>query len=176
MNISMYGYHVQISGYFVYSFMYTRILFVVVTGIIFKKIVSIFNIDRCILAFRIIWWRITMYVSWWLVWKVVEQSTLVGCPSNSKIWQLFQIWAICDQMSLILAQQHLPNIAHIWILKSNNYLQNIALRRRILRAYYHSRIYDKILVLMSAQVLPPRFPPLSPCTDIKHKSQWNAIS
>ena len=38
MHDSMYGYHVQISGYFVYSFIYTCILFVVVTGIIFKKI------------------------------------------------------------------------------------------------------------------------------------------
>jgi hypothetical protein len=34
MYISMYGYHLQISGYFEYSFMYTCILFVVVTGII----------------------------------------------------------------------------------------------------------------------------------------------
>jgi hypothetical protein len=29
--------HVQISGYFVYSFIYTRIVFVLVTGIIFNK-------------------------------------------------------------------------------------------------------------------------------------------
>jgi hypothetical protein len=71
----MLGYLVQISGYFEYNFIYTRIIFVVVTGIIFKRNIC-FYIDRCIFAFTIIWQQITIYCPWQMVWKLGDQFIL----------------------------------------------------------------------------------------------------